>query len=190
MRCFDVDRVENRTEHSISALSFRPADPADIGSVAQLFREAIAAMQQQGIDQWDDLYPTRKHLEEDCEERALWLVEDENRLIASVTLNERPAVEYGGILWGQSGRVLYVHRLCVDPGQQGRGVARAIMLWVEQFAEIQKYDVIRLDTYVGNLRALRLYRGLGYEYVAEMTSRKGLFPCFEKTVTSRQVPDR
>jgi len=159
-------------------------------AVAQLFREAIAAMQRQGIDQWDDRYPTRKHLESDREEGTLWLAEDQGRLMASVTLNECPAVEYDGILWRKTGRSLYVHRLCVDPDRQGQGLAKTIMLWVERFAQEQGYHVIRLDTFAGNPRALRLYEGLGYEYVADMTSRKGVFPCFEKEVISRSAPGR
>ncbi len=172
------------------SFSFRPAEPADMDAVAQLFREAIAAMQRQGIDQWDDLYPTRNHLDEDQADGSLWLIEQENRIAASITLNECPATEYQGIRWQKTGHVLYVHRLCVDPALQGRGVAGHIMLWVERFAREQGYDVIRLDTFSGNPPALRLYQGLGYEFVADMSSRKGIFPCFEKAVTPRSAPGR
>lgn len=190
MQYTDVDKAVKQGVVPACDLAFRPAEPADMEAVGRLFREAIAAMNRQGIDQWDDLYPTLEHLDADRKERSLWLVEDKSRLAASVTLNECPAEEYTGIRWIKSGRVLYVHRLCVDPDQQGRGVARKIMLWVERFAEERGYDVIRLDTFSGNPRALRLYVGLGYEFVADMTSRKGIFPCFEKEVTPRSAPGR
>ncbi len=172
-------------------LVIRPAETGDMDGVERLFLAAIARMREQGIEQWDEIYPTRAHLEEDRSEGSLRIVEREGRMAAAVTLNETPCEEYDGIPWRLTGsRILYVHRLCVHPDEQGHGIARTVMLRIERFAAENGYGAIRLDTYAGNPRAIRLYEGLGYVFVAEMTCRKGRFPCYEKKVTAGSTSGR
>ncbi|HEY5466062.1 MAG TPA: GNAT family N-acetyltransferase, partial [Clostridia bacterium] len=94
-----------------------------------------------------------------------------------------PYAAYADISWRHpDARPIFVHRLCVHPSRQGKGIAREIMLLTERIAQKRGFEVIRLDTFIDNARALRLYEGLGYTRVGEMTARKGRFPCFEKRI--------
>jgi ribosomal protein S18 acetylase RimI-like enzyme len=68
----------------------------------------------------------------------------------------------------------------VDPRFQGRGLAREFMRFAERLAAERTCDVIRLDAFTANARALQLYQGLGYRDVGSVTFRKGVFRCFEK----------
>ncbi len=164
-------------------LAVRPARPEDMDAVENLFRDAIASMQAQGIDQWDEQYPDRDVMDADQAAGTLWIFEKSGELAVVVTLNEDAYCEYAKIPWRHAEvRPLLVHRLCVRADLQGRGIARSVMLWVERHASEQGYGAIRLDTFTENRSAIRLYEGLGYEYVAAMTARKGRFPCYEKRI--------
>jgi ribosomal protein S18 acetylase RimI-like enzyme len=79
-----------------------------------------------------------------------------------------------------SGKQLVVHRLCIDPKYQGQGIARTLMDYAEQYGKEQGYGSIRLDAFVNNPRACRLYEGLGYKAVGTVEFRKGKFYCFER----------
>jgi GNAT superfamily N-acetyltransferase len=60
-----------------------------------------------------------------------------------------------------------VKRLYVDSGTRGRGVARALMLAMEERARELGYERLRLDTGASQPGALALFRSLGYEEIED-----------------------
>ncbi len=59
------------------------------------------------------------------------------------------------------------------------------MHFVEQYAEVHGYDVIRLDAFTRNPAAVRLYEGRGYRKAGIVSFRKGPFYCFEKRIHNK-----
>jgi ribosomal protein S18 acetylase RimI-like enzyme len=59
-------------------------------------------------------------------------------------------------------RLAHIEMLAVDPGAQGRGVARALMEAAESWARAQGSRRISLNVWVQNERARGLYEHLGY----------------------------
>jgi len=59
-------------------------------------------------------------------------------------------------------RLAHIEVLAVDPGAQGRGVARALMDAAESWARAQGSRRISLNVWVQNGRARGLYEHLGY----------------------------
>ena len=57
---------------------------------------------------------------------------------------------------------LVVHRLAVLPNHQGKGLARKLMDFAENFAKEKNYDAIRLDTFSQNPRNQKFYSNRGY----------------------------
>ena len=147
-----------------------------------LVRACIDHMRHAGIEQWDELYPTRATLLADAREQALYIASLGAELaIGVLVLNDYQNPEYADVPWTVSGaRVAVVHRLMVDPTYQGRGIARHLMGFAEERARELGYGALRLDAFTANPRALRLYHGLGYHDAGAVTFRKGVFRCFEK----------
>ena len=164
------------------ALSIRHAAPDDLDAVMRLVRDCIRAMRQAGIEQWDDVYPDRATLLADARDGTLYLASlPEGGFVGCLVLNEYQNPEYAGVPWTIDGRkIAVVHRLMVDPRCQGRGLARELMRFAERLAAERTCDVIRLDAFAANPKALRLYQGLGYHDAGSVTFRKGVFRCFEK----------
>jgi GNAT superfamily N-acetyltransferase len=57
----------------------------------------------------------------------------------------------------------HVEALAVRPDFEGRGVARALMNAIEQWARARSYGWVTLNVFDGNTRARALYERLGYE---------------------------
>jgi ribosomal protein S18 acetylase RimI-like enzyme len=83
----------------------------------------------------------------------------------------------------KEGRFAVIHRLCVHPDFQGKGLAKKTMQLAQEMLKREGYGSIRLDTFSKNPIARRLYEHLGFSYVGEVNFRKGLFYLMEKALT-------
>lgn len=177
-----VEALMGRQEAPVADLSITRGREADLPAVMRLVGRCIEEMQRRGIDQWDDVYPGRERFGADVAARTLHVASAEGgRVIGVFALDEHQDVEYRDVPWAiEEHPVAVVHRLMVDPAEQGRGVARALMRFAEETATSLGYGALRLDAFTLNPYALRLYRGLGYRDAGEVTFRKGRFRCFEK----------
>lgn len=163
-------------------LAMRPATAADMPAVYEIYRTAIDEMNRNGIPQWDEIYPTPAILDADLQRGELYVAELENTPLAAVVLNEQCDPAYDDAAWVYGGPYVIVHRLCVSPAAQGKGVGRGLMAAVEAWACERGYRAIRLDAFSLNPHALRMYTGLGYQRRGEANWRKGLFYLLEKDI--------
>jgi ribosomal protein S18 acetylase RimI-like enzyme len=158
---------------------------ADAKLIMKIIQDAVADMDSKGIFQWDSLYPNQEVVNHDLESGAMSVYEDEGIIKGMIVLNEQQDKEYQDLAWKFGlGKQLVVHRLCVDPCYQSQGIARALMEFAEETAKVLEYQSIRLDTFVNNERAYRLYRKLGYQVVGTVEFRKGTFYCMEKGIAN------
>ena len=58
-------------------------------------------------------------------------------------------------------RELYIDDLCVDENCRGKGVATALFNHVRSYAAQQGFDVITLNVWCGNARAMAFYKKMG-----------------------------
>jgi hypothetical protein len=58
------------------------------------------------------------------------------------------------------------------------------MLYAEQYAKENYYCSLRLDAFVKNSFANRLYTKMGYDKPGIIELRKGLFNCYEKIIST------
>ena len=163
-------------------LAMRPATAANLPAIYEIYRTAIDAMNKNGIPQWDEIYPSPAILEADLRRGELYVADSQGIVLASVVMNEQCDPAYDDATWEYGGPYVIVHRLCVSPAAQGRGVGRWLMSAVEAWACARGYRAIRLDAFSLNPHALRMYTGLGYERRGEANWRKGLFYLLEKRI--------
>ncbi len=163
-------------------ISTRSAHIEDLDAIVAVVQAATRHMDDQGIPQWDDIYPSNIILQADIEQKHMQVIEDEGHIIAFVTLNEEQSPEYSDVPWSYSGRVLVVHRLAIDPAHQRKKLASQLMDYAEKEAASKGYDTIRLDAFIQNPAAVLLYEGLGYRKAGTVRFRKGIFFCYEKQI--------
>ena len=162
-------------------MEFRPATIGDLDALVSLYGAATQDMREKGIDQWDEYYPDREILAEDVESGDMTLGLLDGRLACAWVVNREYEPEYELGAWEHTeGDFCVLHRLCVNPQLQGRGLARQAMARMEKNARDQGFDSVRLDVFSQNLHAQRLYERLGYRRTGEVRFRKGIFYLMEK----------
>lgn len=162
-------------------MEFRPATIDDLDALVALYGAATQDMLRQGIDQWDEYYPDREILTEDVESGDMTLGLLDGEPACAWVVNRAYEPEYVSGAWEHTGGDFCVlHRLCVNPELQGRGLARQAMARMEKNALDKGFDSVRLDVFSQNLHAQRLYERLGYKRTGEVRLRKGIFYLMEK----------
>lgn len=163
------------------SLTIRLATMEDAPVLLQLVRECVAAMRAAGIEQWDEVYPDAAVIARDIHAGTLHVMQDGEGLAACITVDQNMDPLWAGLDWGAEGDpAAAVHRLMVHPSQQGRGLARQLMLHAESLAGEMGCRSIRLDTFLENPAAMALYPRLGYRRTGTAMMRKGAFGGFEK----------
>ena len=164
---------------------FAKAGPRELPEIILLKESCIARMRESGIDQWDDIYPTADVLSGDCVAGDLLVLRNtELQLIGCATLNRTQSPKYQEIDWlFRREPIGVIHRLMISPEFQGKGNARILMRQLEVEAQQRGCHGIRLDAYLRNPAALKLYVTLGYRRAGQVEFRKGSFACFEKRLS-------
>lgn len=149
----------------------------------QVRRLVIANLASHLIDQWDDHYPTRHHLEQDLNCGGLVAIAPDEMLLGFIALNTDQEPQYARGQWhGIYPAIL--HRLMVRPCAQHSGIGSALVLRAEHQAIRQGRDSVRLDAFIHNPAAMRLYQRLGYVHRGMVHFRKGPFALFEKILAT------
>ena len=176
---FDQDtsfRHENRME-------FRQGCSADLDAVCSLVGDAIVEMERRGIHQWDALYPTREDFAVDIQKKTLYTAVMQGQIAAIYVLSRDCDPAYRLVHWNCPDETACIlHRLCVAPGAQNRGVGTAVLRHMENRLRALGFESVRLDVFSENPAAVRLYEKNGYERRGFADWRKGRFWLMEKTL--------
>lgn len=172
--------LADKGEINKEQLTFRKARPEDLAQVFTLFTDAIHTMDKDGIPQWDEVYPDERTLKEDIEHGQMYLAELEERPAAVFVLNLEYDPQYANGVWAETDSFLVLHRLCVSPRVQNRGLGKLIVQAAEARAAALGVKALRLDAFKQNPYALRLYERMGYRIVGDVVFRKGPFFLMEK----------
>jgi ribosomal protein S18 acetylase RimI-like enzyme len=155
----------------------------DLNIILDIYKSAIEVLDSNGIAQWDDIYPSKEIITNDILDNYMFVGEIDNQIVSVFVLNQICDDEYANGNWQYQDASFYVvHRLCVNPEFQGKGIGRMIMMLIEDMLKNNGVQTIRLDAFSMNPVALRLYETLGFQKVGEVTWRKGLFYLFEKKI--------
>lgn len=148
----------------------RKATKEDIYQIEKIYDE-ILDYEEQNISytNWKKgLYPTKKVAEQALKEGTLF-VDDENGTIRGcVILNHDQPAEYKKLNWSTNtsdDKVLVIHTLCIKPSFSHLGIGKEFVNFAEKYGKENGNEVIRLDTYEGNIPAVSLYTKLNFNYV-------------------------
>lgn len=164
-------------------LTYRKPDLDEVFKIYQHYVRVIASMQEQGIDQWDELYPNSADIAADISQGDLWVGEEDGKLICTFAVNTQCEEEYLSCPWQfPNDPFIVVHRLAVNPKYRRQGVAKSAMEFVEKSAKEKGVKTIRLDTFCDNFAGANLYESLGFKVIGFAYWRKGKFQIMEKII--------
>lgn len=164
-------------------MNYSKATKEQTKEVFSVFSAAINHMEQQGIHQWDEIYPDLPTITEDITKNQMYIGKIDEKIAVCFVLSEEYDEEYknGKWQWPDS-KFCVIHRLCVNPRFQNQGFATKTMEYIEKVCKEAGYDSIRLDCFTQNPYSRKLYEKAGYSVVGYADWRKGRFELREKYI--------
>ena len=162
-------------------MNYYKADDKQLEEISSIYANAVIAMDNDGICQWDEIYPSKQILMEDIRKRQMYIGKESHKIAICFVLSEEYDEEYKNGKWEYpNSKFIVLHRLCVSPEFQHKGIAYKTMNYIEQLCKTNGYDTIRLDCFTENPYSRRLYDKTGYKVRGYAEWRKGRFELREK----------
>ena len=155
----------------------------DLQEIKNLTEACAIAMQEKGIFQWNEHYPSLEKLRVDIELAELFVLKEDLTILGIIVLTDLMDEEYVPVKWlTESGNNLYIHRLATHPSVWGKGYGQQLMDFAENFAVENKFESVRLDTFSQNKRNQQFYEARGYVKLGDIFFPKQSehpFHCYE-----------
>ena len=174
-----VQRMKHDKEYGMKEtneiLPIRLARGHDIPTITAIY-DKVLREEEQGrytIGWIRGIYPTEKTARTAIAAGELFVLESENKVIASARINHEQMPAYAKVSWSVDAaddQVMVMHTLTVDPEMNGRGAGKRFLQFYEEYALEHGSHILRIDTNERNLNARRMYAAAGYE-------EKGIIPC-------------
>ena len=133
------------------SLIYSKAKPEDTEKVFSIFSAAIKHMEEDGIHQWDEIYPDKQIISEDISKNQMYIGFKDEKAAVCFVLSEECDEEYKNGKWLlPNAKFCVIHRLCVSPDFQNHGIAAETLKYIENLCKSQGYDSIRLDCFTEN----------------------------------------
>jgi ribosomal protein S18 acetylase RimI-like enzyme len=162
----------------------RVALKKDLTKIIQITKACAKHMCAMGISQWNENYPSLEAFEKDLKNGELFVLQKENKVIGAIVISTTKDEVYESIDWLTADTTNgYLHRLCIHPSHQGKGHARSLLDYAENYLKTLGAISVRLDTFSKNLRNNNLYQARGYKRLGNVYFKeKSPFPfyCYEK----------
>lgn len=166
-------------------MTIQLAELIQLGEIIELYEACKVEMIQNEIYQWNEHYPNSTVSKMDILNEELYTIEENNQILGVVALNDVQDKVYANVNWKHNhSRVLVIHRLAIHPKSQGKGIAKKLMDFSEQFAVQNNFESIRLDAFSENPIALSIYEKRNYikRGTVYFPYRDIPFHCFEKSL--------
>src|SRR3954462_6666393 len=125
----------------------RRGQKEDLDMILEMVSGTVEIMKEEHNDQWDEIYPTALIFEKDVQNGSLYVLEEEGRVVGSITVDQNEPIEYKGISWEEEGPAYTFHRLVVNPHERGKGAALKLIAHAEEVAFHNRVPHMKIDTY-------------------------------------------
>ena len=161
----------------------RHAKISEIKDILNITKSCATKMQENGIFQWNEHYPSKTAFVRDVERGELYVIEENGIVLGTIVISTIMDEEYVPIEWlTPNGNSTYIHRLSIHPDHQGKGLAQQLMDFAENYSRKNGFVSVRLDTFSQNHRNQRFYEQRGYQKLGDIFFPKQSehpFHCYE-----------
>lgn len=146
----------------------------DLDSAYKVIEDAKKVFKENGSNQWQDYdgYPSLKTLSDDLKRNELFVYELDNKIIGVMVISSKHEEAYDYIYDGKwlSDDLNYVvlHRIAVLKEYRGLGYSKKMMEYVINYAKVNNYSSIKVDTMVNNKEMRNLLVKSGFILVGKI----------------------
>mmetsp|Transcript_8884 Transcript_8884/g.11097 ORF Transcript_8884/g.11097 Transcript_8884/m.11097 type:complete len:171 (+) Transcript_8884:207-719(+) len=165
--------------------SFRQATLDDLDSSWKILEDAIRRRKDDGSDQWQDGYPNLSVITEDINKKIAYVLTCSNDIVGycTILINDEPAYANIEGKWLSDGDYVVCHRLAISENYLGKGLAKKILKFIEEYALSNHIYSIKADTNFDNIGMLKTFEKLDYKYCGEVFLRGAPRKAYEKLLS-------
>ena len=152
-------------------MNFRLAKKSDLTQLRDMYEKIIRQMNNNGIQIWNDIYPTI-FFQDDIEKKRLYLLTKEKDIAAAFALCESNDGE-SYVTWkNPKEKAFYIDRFGVNVSYTGQGMGGLMLKKAMMLAKQKKAKYLRLFVVVINKPAINFYTKYGFKQVAGIYEEK------------------
>ncbi|MFV0540031.1 MAG: GNAT family N-acetyltransferase [Aestuariibaculum sp.] len=161
---------------------FQKAKISDLPQIWDILKQAIARRKKDGSEQWQDGYPNPEIIKSDIEKNTGFVLTKNNTITgyACVAINDEPAYSNIEGNWISNGDYVVFHRVAISENYLGKGLAKKMLEYIEDYALSNAIFSIKADTNFDNPAMLNLFDKHGYMYCGEVYFRNSPRKAYEK----------
>lgn len=150
-------------------MRIREAKKSDLAAIMGIVRQAQDYFRSQGIDQWQNNYPTEEVFQADMELNESFVLEEDGLVVGTFMASFREDPTYQVIVdgdWQYKGPYAVIHRVAMDNRVKGRGLGGQIVQFMVErcLSRENPVYVLRGDTHRDNHSMQRLFAKNGYRH--------------------------
>lgn len=166
-------------------MEIRKSNTDDIEDIMKLVKQAQSYFKNNGIDQWQDGYPSDDDIHMDIKKGHSYVLTNPD-VIGTMYFAIEDDPNYN-VIEGQWKTALQpyavIHRIVVDENYKGQNLAKKLLDYVIEKCCENNTQSIRIDTHKDNLSMQRFLTKNGFELCGNITLESGaLRIAFEKTM--------
>ncbi|WP_137596884.1 GNAT family N-acetyltransferase [Paucilactobacillus kaifaensis] len=153
----------------MSVTYIRQATNEDLPEIKKIIADAKAYLKKQGVDQWQDGYPSDQNLADDVKNEITYVLIIDGKIAGTAALWQGIDLNYlkiedGSWLNGIEARYTAIHRIALSSEFRGQHLSEKLISGLLTVSRTLGYHDVRIDTHPDNLGMQHVITTNGFDY--------------------------
>ena len=146
--------IINRGRIIMAEIYLRRAQLQDLPAIMKIIDDAKELLKKNGSPQWQNGYPDQETFTQDIVMQTNWILINDNKVVATATLQLTPEPTYRNITQGQWQQpdepYATIHRVAISSNYRGQGLSKLLFSNLLTVGQMQGIKNFRVDTHRSN----------------------------------------
>lgn len=146
--------IINQGRIIMAEIYLRRAQLQDLTAIMKIIDDAKELLKKNGSPQWQNGYPDQETFTQDIMMQTNWILINDNKVVATATLQLTPEPTYRNITQGQWQQpdepYATIHRVAISSNYRGQGLSKLLFSNLLTVGQMQGIKNFRVDTHRSN----------------------------------------
>lgn len=146
--------IINQGRILMAEIYLRRAQTQDLAAITKIIDDAKELLKKNGSPQWQNGYPNQENFTQDIAMQTNWILINDNKVVATATLQLTPEPTYHNITQGQwqqpNEPYATIHRVAISSNYRGQGLSKLLFSNLLTVGQMQGIKNFRIDTHRSN----------------------------------------
>lgn len=146
--------IINQGRIIMAEIYLRRAQLQDLAAIMKIIDDAKELLKKNGSPQWQNGYPNQENFTQDIAMQTNWILINDNKVVATATLQLTPEPTYRNITQGQWQQpdepYATIHRVAISSNYRGQGLSKLLFSNLLTVGQMQGIKNFRVDTHRSN----------------------------------------